>query len=340
MPRSFSRCLPHLLHSLALLVLLATSAASPAAAQIPKTAKTTATKKAPASTPKPLLNGTPTFRTSDSVQLFVKIAGRGVPCLFVHGGPGAGTHAFEVLGGRALENQLQLIYLDQRGSGRSGSAPRQNYRLDRMVQDLEELRQQLGLPRWVLLAHSFGGVIATAYATRYPQRVQAIILANGVLNPSASLASMVQYGDSLLPAAARPALPPTAPLPQRFGMVMQALGQHKLDYQLQYASDTAAARAARVVRQQPGNHDFAAKVFGLPEYGQDFAPATARLLMPVLVLAGHDDFAAGPRHYQSFRFPRQRVVGLPGRHNSLTENPALARQAVRAFVAQLPAARP
>ena len=311
---------------------------APATAQPARAAKSG--KAAAKPRPAALVNGTPAFRTSDSVQLFVKVSGRGVPCLFVHGGPGAGSYAFEQLGGRALENQLQMVYLDQRGSGRSASAPGGRYGLARQVQDLEELRQQLGLTRWVLMAHSFGAVIATAYATRYPERVQALVVANGVLNPSASLASMVQYGDSLLPAAARPALPPTAPLPQRFGMVMQALGQHKLDYQLQYASDTAAARAARVVRQQPGNHDFAAKVFGLPEYGQDFAPATARLLMPVLVLAGHDDFAAGPRHYQSFRFPRQRVVGLPGRHNSLTENPALARQAVRAFVAQLPAARP
>jgi proline iminopeptidase len=77
----------------------------------------------------------------------------------------------------------------------------------------------------------------------------------------------------------------------------------------------------------------------LPEYGQDHAPATARLTMPVLVLAGHDDFTTGPRHYQTFRFPKQQVVVLPGRHNSLTEQPAAAQQAVRTFVAQLPTPR-
>lgn len=210
----------------------------------------------------------------------------------------------------------------------------------RQVQDLEELRQQLGLPRWVLLAHSFGAVIATAYAARYPEHVQALVLANGVLNPSAALASMAQYGDSLLPATARPALPPGAPLLQRFGMIMQALGQQKLDYQLQYATDTSAARAGRVARQQPGNHDFAATVLQLPEYGQDYAPATARLAMPVLVLAGKDDFTAGPRHYQTFKFPHQQVMVLAGRHNLLTEQARQAQPLVRAFVAQLPAARP
>ncbi|AMJ66498.1 alpha/beta fold hydrolase [Hymenobacter sp. PAMC 26628] len=279
------------------------------------------------------------FRTSDSVRLFVKVAGRGVPCVFVHGGPGAGSYAFEQLAGRALESSLQMIYLDQRGSGRSASAPGHNYRLDRQVQDLEELRQRLGLRQWVLLAHSFGGVIATAYAQRYPARVQALILANAVLNPSASLASMVHYGDSLLPAAARPQLPAGAPLPQQLGLVMQALGQQKIMYQLQYAADTTAARAGRVARQVPSNQDFAAHVFNFPEYGQDYAPATAALAMPVLVLAGHDDYTAGPRHYRSFRFPRQQVVVVPGRHNTLVEQPAAAQRAVRTFAAALPVRR-
>lgn len=224
---------------------------------------------------------------------------------------------------------MQLIYLDQRGSGRSASARPNGYGLARQVQDLEELRQHLGLPRWVLLAHSFGAVIATAYAQRYPARVQALSLANGVLNPSASLASMVHYGDGLLPVAARPVLPPTAPLPQQFGLVMQALSQQKIAYQLQYAADTVAARASRVVRQVPGNPDFAAHVFDFPEYGQDFAPATAGLAQPVLVLvlAGHDDYAAGPRHYRTFRFPNQRVVVVPGRHHVLTEQPGPAGRA-------------
>jgi proline iminopeptidase len=245
----------------------------------------------------------------------------------------------EHLGLQPLESTLQLIYLDQRGSGRSASSPRHNYALARQVQDLEELRQRLGLRQWVLLAHSFGGVIAAAYAQRYPEHVQALVLVNAVLNPTASLESMVHYGDSLLPAAARPQLPPAAPLPQRLGAMMQALGQQKLLYQLQYATDTAAARASRVVQQQPNNRDFAAHVFDFPDYGRDYGPATATLGMPVLVLAGHDDYTAGPRAYQAWHFPQQRVVVLPGRHNLLQEQPVRTQQAVRTFVAALPRRR-
>jgi proline iminopeptidase len=308
-------------------------------ASCPATAQTGRRVGTSAQRAKALPNGPLAFQTSDSVQLFVKVAGQGRPCLVVHGGPGAGSYGLERLGLQPLENTLQLIYLDQRGSGRSASSRRAHYGLARQVQDMEELRQRLGVPQWVLLAHSFGGVLATAYAQRYPDRVTGIILVNGVLNPGGSLASMVHYGDSLLPAGARPALPATAPLPQQLGATMQALGQRGLLYQLQYASDTAAARAGRVVRQVPGNRDFAAHVFDLPDYGQDFAPATAGLTMPVLVLAGHDDYTAGPRAYRDFRFPRQQVVVLPGLHNLLQEQPAATTQAVRTFVAALPGRR-
>lgn len=286
-----------------------------------------------------LASGPVAFQTSDSVRLFVRVAGQGLPCLVVHGGPGAGSYGLEKLGLAPLENTLQLIYLDQRGSGRSASSRRHAYALARQVQDLEELRQRLGVPQWTLLAHSFGGVLAVAYAQRYPERVAALILVNAVLNPPASLASMVQVGDSLLPAAARPVLPAAAPLPQRLGAVMQALGQRGLLYQLQYASDTAAARAQHVVRQQPINSDFAAHVFDFADYGRDYAPATAALAMPVLVLAGHDDYTAGPRAYRAFRFPHQRVVVLPGRHNLLQEQPLRTQQAIRTFVAAQPVRR-
>jgi len=288
-----------------------------------------------ASAQRRLTNGPTTLLTSDSVQLYVQVAGQGLPCVYVHGGPGAGSYSFEKLGGNRLEDQLRLIYYDQRGSGRSASPARPNYSMARMVQDLEELRQHLGLPKWVVLAHSFGATIATAYATQYPQRVQALILTNAVLNPPASLESMLQYGSALLPAAEQPSA--SLPLPQRFGMVMGALQQKQLAWQLQFSADSLAAGASRVARAVPTNPDFARQVFSgnLPDYGQDFAPATARLTMPVLVVMGQDDRTTGTTA-ATFRFTRQQVVTLPGKHNSFLEQPVAFRQAVVSFVQKLP----
>ncbi|RYZ61167.1 MAG: alpha/beta hydrolase, partial [Chitinophagaceae bacterium] len=76
------------------------------------------------------------FTTSDSVRLYVRVAGSGQPCLFVHGGPGSNAYYYEAMAGApVIEQKLQMIYFDQRGSGRSDSAANRNYSLPRMLQD-------------------------------------------------------------------------------------------------------------------------------------------------------------------------------------------------------------
>lgn len=286
-----------------------------------------------------LPNGTPTITTSDGVTLYTKVAGRGLPCVFVHGGPGAGSQSIEALAGKGLEENLQMIYLDQRGSGRSASDPNKNYTLDRLVLDLEELRQQLHLERWVVMSHSFGGLIATAYAQKYPQHVQGLILVNSILSLPASMESTTAYGYTLLPTATRPPLEPAAPLPQRFGMVMSLLNQQQLMSKLMYANDSTEARLKRATKGVAANRDFATVLFqsgAITGYLQDFAVASASLNMPVLVLSGREDYVTGPDHYKSFRFPHQQVVVLPGKHVGMIENPKETNRAIKAFVQKLP----
>ena len=298
------------------------------------------TPSASAAKTKPLTAGRQDFTTSDSVRLYVRVAGKGPVCLFVHGGPGTGSQAVEMLAGASLEKDLQMVYFDQRGSGRSASAPRANYSLERQVQDMEELRQSLHLEKWTLMSHSFGGILATAYAQQYPQRVQAIILVNSILNLPAAMEATTAYGYTLLPAATRPPLDAAAPLPQRYFMVTGMLQQQRLYNQLQYTSDSSAARVNRVMRGQKPNQDFARNMFQNPGgYILDHTPATAALTMPVLVLTGANDYLTGPEHYRSFRFPRQTVVVLPGRHTPFLDAPEQLQQAVHAFVRQLPRGR-
>ena len=84
------------------------------------------------------------------------------------------------------------------------------------------------------MSHSFGGLIATAYTRQYPQRVLGLVLVNSILNLPASMESMTTQGYKLLPAATRPPLDATAPLPQRFGMVLTLLNQQHLMGRLTY----------------------------------------------------------------------------------------------------------
>jgi pimeloyl-ACP methyl ester carboxylesterase len=78
-----------------------------------------------------------------------------------------------------LGGHFRLVLLDPRGTGKS---PRPSnpgaYTIDDYVADLEEARDQLGLDRMFLLGHSHGGVVAQAYAARFPERVERLILAS------------------------------------------------------------------------------------------------------------------------------------------------------------------
>ena len=92
----------------------------------------------------------------------------------VHGGPGV-DHSSYKTSFLPLAQQLQLVYFDHRGQGRSARGPRETYTLENNVEDMEALRQYLGLDQMVLIGTSYGGKVALTYATRYPQHVLSLI---------------------------------------------------------------------------------------------------------------------------------------------------------------------
>ncbi|MFI6099780.1 alpha/beta fold hydrolase [Lentzea sp. NPDC051213] len=110
-----------------------------------------------------------TFKTFDGVGLaYHGEAGDPLICL-----PGGPMQASSYLGGLPLGNTVKL---DLRGTGESEVAPRETYRVDRQVDDVEALRRHLGLDTIRLLGHSAGGTLAILYATRFPQHVKELVL--------------------------------------------------------------------------------------------------------------------------------------------------------------------
>jgi len=93
----------------------------------------------------------------------------------VHGGPG-GDHTDAKVGCASLAEKLQLVYFDHRGHGRSARGDSQKYNLDENVEDMEGLRQYLGLGPIVSIGTSYGGMVAMAHAARYPAAVSHLIL--------------------------------------------------------------------------------------------------------------------------------------------------------------------
>jgi proline iminopeptidase len=99
----------------------------------------------------------------------------GPPVLFLHGGPGAGAGAVHR---RFFDpNFWRVVIFDQRGAGRSRPlGALENNTTPALVEDIEALRRQLGIERWLLFGGSWGSTLAIAYAQAYPQHVVGLVL--------------------------------------------------------------------------------------------------------------------------------------------------------------------
>lgn len=112
------------------------------------------------------------------VLIYTKSFGRGEPLVVVHGGPGA-SHDYFLPHLLPLARQNRLIFIDERGSGRSQKLEDpKGYTVEAMVEDVELVRQALGLGKINLLGHSYGGVLAQAYALKYQQNLAHLVLAS------------------------------------------------------------------------------------------------------------------------------------------------------------------
>lgn len=299
----------------------------------------TGAERAPAHDPAPALApGEYRIRSADGVELYAKVAGHGPVCLFVHGGPGQGARSFEKMGGDALENGLTLVYLDQRGSGQSQDAT--DYHLRRVVDDFEDVRKRLGVERWCVIAHSFGGILALDYARRYPERVSALVMSNISLDFLGDAQRRMQIafvadtlGDPALGVAADAdhatvvaAHDRARAAMMRSGNGYRFLSDDKATVRAMSAIDDGYTRSigyGTAVITQPA---------AWPEYYRDYAPETAEVRAPTLVISGDRDHAVGPEHYRTFRFPQQRVVRLDSGHLPYYENNAAFVAAIHAFL--------
>ena len=121
-----------------------------------------------------------------NISLYYEVRGAksGTPLIVVNGGPGVDhtymhftlqrTSAFD-----ELAKSRPVIFYDQRGVARSPALkPGQSCTFADQIADLDALRAYLGYERIDLLGHSYGGLLAMAYATRYPERIVHLILAD------------------------------------------------------------------------------------------------------------------------------------------------------------------
>ena len=122
--------------------------------------------------------------TRDGHELYYELSGnpQGLTALFLHGGPGGGTSPrvrrfFDPA-------HYRIVLLDQRGAGQSQPNVSTDYEAalhdnttSHLVDDIEALREELGLEAWALiLGGSWGSTLALAYAEAHPDRVHRLLL--------------------------------------------------------------------------------------------------------------------------------------------------------------------
>jgi proline iminopeptidase len=220
---------------------------------------------------------------------------RGVPILFLHGGPGAGAAAAHR---RFFDPaHYRIVIFDQRGAGRSTPLGelRENT-TPHLVADIEALRAHLGIERWIVFGGSWGSTLALAYGETHPQRCAGFIL-RGIFLCRKSEIDWFLYGLRTL-------------FPEAWRAFARAIPEHERD-------DLLAAYYRRLIDPDPAIHIPVARAWSVYE-------GTCSTLLPsaetVAYFAG-DVVSLGLARIEAHYFRHD--IFLP--ENALLENIARVR---------------
>ncbi|MFN4090669.1 MAG: prolyl aminopeptidase [Alphaproteobacteria bacterium] len=127
---------------------------------------------------------------------------RGIPVVFLHGGPGAGCTP---LYRRFFDPQAyQIVLFDQRGAGRSAPhAELKDNTTQNLLSDIERLRAHLGVERWLVFGGSWGSTLALAYGQAHPRRCLGFVLRGIFLGTAPEVDWFLHGMGAVFPEAAR-----------------------------------------------------------------------------------------------------------------------------------------
>ena len=139
------------------------------------------------------------FVDSHGALIYYTSVGQGPPLMIIHGGPGA-SHDYFLPHLLPLMRTNRLVFIDERGSGKSSKLedPKQ-YTVTNMVEDIETVRQALGLGKISLLGHSFGGPLVEAYALKYQQNLSHLILGSTFASTKQLNAALAKMKSEMTP---------------------------------------------------------------------------------------------------------------------------------------------
>ncbi len=279
-------------------------------------------------------------------SLYVRVngdlAGPRTPLILVHGGPGAALWQF--FPALPLATDRAIILYDQLDSGRSDAPgdPR-NWTVDRFADEIEAVRSSLGIERFHLLGHSWGGIVANRYAARRPAALRSLILQGAPLSARRGEASIRAMVAQLPPAEAAAiaargrggaAAPDDAAYQKASGAFMRKhIYRTSLrDVAMPYMAPTPEDRGNAVASALVGDDLLAG--FGGVMAGFDDEPLLSRIRVPTLLLRGEFDIMT--REATRAVLPRLhagRYAEIAGAgHMAQFDQPAAWRTAIAGFL--------
>ena len=120
---------------------------------------------------------------------------KGKPAIFLHGGPGGGCGK---LSRRFFDpKKYRIILFDQRGCGKSKPHTcLEDNTTWHLIEDIESIREELNIQKWLVFGGSWGSTLAIAYAQKYPKYVSEMVLRGIFMLREKELQWFYQYGAS------------------------------------------------------------------------------------------------------------------------------------------------
>jgi proline iminopeptidase len=264
---------------------------------------------------------------ADGVSIFVHEVGEGFPLILLHGGPGLDhTHMSPYLD--ALGDEFRLIYIDERGQGRSDRVDPTRMTLSTFAEDVDLLAEALELGRFALLGHSFGAIIATKHAIERGTAACYVMSAGGDSSEMlmADLeASLAEMGEAGIPIAESWEQEKTVETEEELAELL------RVQSPFHFAGDVPPGFGDGLIGSPEVLRHFANQAYGDFDYTSDLR----RVSRPTLLIVGEHDRATTPRATRVLHegIPGSELAIVPGAgHMSFIESPETYLEAVRVFL--------
>jgi proline iminopeptidase len=230
--------------------------------------------------------------TVSETELFYTTFGQGRPLMLMHGGLGM-DHTYFRPWVDPLEQQVQLIYYDHRGNGRSQRpASFSGIGHGTWAADADALRTYLGFERIILLGHSYGGFLAQEYALLFQQHLDGLILCctapaldyPEIIRANAQARGTQQQIEAVNRLLNGSAVASDAALAENLNLILPLYFKHyDAKVGTEIGKNTHYSAAAF-------NHSFSACI---PSFST--LRRLGEITVPTLVIAGRDDWITPPR---------------------------------------------